>query len=824
MTLDEEVGGPLFGLRIDGELSLTAPTGARCRMVVDTLVAGPKSRLVVEAAGPEDGSIEIEFRPFDIEAHRRAGAPGWSPATAQHFRDAEMIVDIGAGLVKKPERWEVRDGLGVLGRHSWDPKQLSLGLVAHGRVRIAGRPKAPRIRLSQSPRRGEGTLVLAGEPAGWGVGDRVVITGTRYPGRELERGAAVGSQDEIREVVGVDGARVTLDQPLAFDHVPPMDGLSVYAVNLTRNVVFRSSEGVPLAELKAAAMRERATRLGHVKFMHTADVSVAFAAFDDLGRTDKTDLVDDFRRFEYEGIQTQRRRKDDHWVRKPDANITNRRGRYALHFHRTGATLESEVARVEGCVVTGGPGWGFVVHDSRADLIGNVAYGVLGAGFVAETGNETGTWEGNTAIYTYGADFNDERLDPLGVSPFRENDFDGTVLLEKRGAWKNHDFGHFGNGFWLQGKLIDLKNNVSVSSGLFGYFFMFRAPEQMNVDPRLLDEPLSVHRPDGVHPSAPGLNVFEDNQSIADRGGLIMIGIGAGRINDERSIVERFTAWEVGQTGLRSQYYPGFTIRNSTFLASAEAVANPTQGIYLDKVQTDTVLAHLGIEGFDRAYDLHKDWSPGTEEQLHFADPYEVIDQARAEGRASPLPLGYAQVVIDPGFSREEASLPHHLGETYRPEDTILQTEELVPGRFRVELDDASLRIDRDLKDLRFGELEDPTRPVLREGYVLLLRGTKTDSIGSIPIDYHISVLVWHEDAVQHRLETEGFYRMPSGDRGVLLEEVFADRYTGEKHVVRFAAALDPRWDLDGVQDRGEFVASEHPGVHVPEFLRGSGS
>ena len=104
--------------------------------------------------------------------------------------------------------------------------------------------------------------------------------------------------------------------------------------------------------------------------------------------------------------------------------------------------------------MTGGPGWGYVGHDSRANFIDNIAYGVLGAAFVAETGNETGTWEGNIAINTYGADFNSLLLGPKGVYRYENDDFHLTILLEKRGAWKNHDFGHFGNGYWFQGKQI----------------------------------------------------------------------------------------------------------------------------------------------------------------------------------------------------------------------------------------------------------------------------------------------------------------------------------------------------------------------------------
>ena len=108
-------------------------------------------------------------------------------------------------------------------------------------------------------------------------------------------------------------------------------------------------------------------------------------------------------------------------------------------------------------------------------------------------------------------------LGPKGLYRYENDDSAQTLLLEKRGAWKNHDFSHFGNGYWLQGKQVEVVDNVSVSSGLQGYFFMFRAPDQINVDRELLVEPLAVHSPAGLHPFGPGLNVFEGNESIADR-------------------------------------------------------------------------------------------------------------------------------------------------------------------------------------------------------------------------------------------------------------------------------------------------------------------
>lgn len=826
ITVSYEGAGtePLFLVRVDGALELRAPGGARTSLIVDTLFSTPTSRVAIAAADPSAGTVDLELRPFDIEAFEAEGAPGWPPAAVRLYSDGATVTDTGAGTRKEADHVVVDDGPGVLGRYGWDPEQLSLGLITHGAGRIEGQPKQGRAVIRRTARAGDTTIVLRAEPAGWAVGDRIVVTGTHYVGRDLTTGAYLGSEDEVRGIASVRGVEIGLDRALEHDHDTPREDLHAYAANLTRNVRVFSSAGLGLERLDARAVGASSSRLGHVMFMHNEDVLVRHAAFEDLGRSNKNDCLDDFMRFGYEGLNAGRlmeQTEDGRVARKTKVEeVTNPRGRYSVHLHRTGATGADEIAEIEGCVVTGGPGWGFVSHDSRADFRGNVTFGVLGAGFVAETGNETGTWEGNIAINTYGADFNSRVLGPKELYRYENDNFDNTILLEKRGSWKNQDFGHFGDGFWFQGKQVDVVDNVSVSSGLEGYFFMFRAPDQINVDRTLLIEPLAVHSPNGMHPFGPGLNVFTGNESIADRGGLAMIGLAGSRTNDSRSVIRDFTAWEVGQVGTHSQYYPAYNIMESTFIASTSADANPTDGIQFEKVMLDVVLADLTIEGFPHMYDLRKSWSPGAKNQHGFDDPYDVMREAEERGLPNPLPLGHAHVLVDCGFTATEARQNHLMGSTWREEDTILTSEQLVPGRFSIELDDESLRVDLDNKSITYGWLpDDPIRPTLVEGHVLLLRGTKTDSIGEIPIAYHNNLLVWHEDAVQHRLESEGYYRMAGGRVGVLLEEVFADRYSAARHVVRFMAELDPRWDLSGLADRGEYQAREHPDVYVPAFL-----
>ena len=105
-------------------------------------------------------------------------------------------------------------------------------------------------------------------------------------------------------------------------------------------------------------------------------------------------------------------------------------------------------AVIEGSVVWGSPGWGYVHHSSDVDMYGNVAFDVAGSSFVAEQGDEVGRWEGNTAIGTYGARPGEGNED--------SDDF-------------NEDDGFQGTGFYLKSRAIEVVDNVAVSSARAGF-------------------------------------------------------------------------------------------------------------------------------------------------------------------------------------------------------------------------------------------------------------------------------------------------------------------------------------------------------------------
>jgi hypothetical protein len=315
-------------------------------------------------------------------------------------------VERGAGAVI-----EFTDGGPI--DESWDPERASRGLIAlpGATVRIAGAERTSWTTTADHPTAGDGSLSLESQPTDWAADDSLVLAGV-HPDE---------NQDESLTVAGVSGSTVELRESLDHDHVPPRDAFDAYVAALDRAVTLRSAS-------------DATKRRGHVMFM-TRDVRVQHATFDSLGRTDKSRPVTN----PENGVP-------------PDPDVPNPKARYACHFHRTGIDSDTAPSVVEGCVVDGSPGWGFVNHHSNVAFRDNVSHEVFGAGFVAEIGNEIGSFEGNFALRSSGT----------GDVP------DGRQFHEDREGAID-DFGHGGYGFWLQSPGVAVDDNVVVATGDGGF-------------------------------------------------------------------------------------------------------------------------------------------------------------------------------------------------------------------------------------------------------------------------------------------------------------------------------------------------------------------
>ncbi len=308
-------------------------------------------------------------------------------------------------------------GLGVTPTEA-DPEALRRGLVSMGEVGLYGSAKTPYAVVAGPVTRTKTLALAAPVPADWRVGDTLVLPSTQF--RKLGDLA-----NEVREIESLAGNVVTVTR--AWDAAHRVDVSStLHVANLTRNVVLRS-------ENKAISHR------GHVMLMNCAASNVEYASFSALGRTDKSVPIDDPAR-------------DARGNLERDSG-KNPRGRYPLHFHQCG--LDDGVAHVSGSVVNNTPGWGLVAHTSRVAIDRNVVFDFTGAGFVAESGNELGSFTRNFAIGGRGNGQFSLRRSYLG-------DEDRIHLA---------DFGYHGDGFWFQAPMLSVTDNIAAGNKGVGIFF-----------------------------------------------------------------------------------------------------------------------------------------------------------------------------------------------------------------------------------------------------------------------------------------------------------------------------------------------------------------
>lgn len=512
----------LFTLRVDGSLDFA--TDADSRMVFDTMVVSATGALVI-------GTEEDPVRP-----------------------DAQVeLIVANNGAIDT----------------AWDPMLLSRGIISHGTTSIHGMEKDSHEKVIADPMAGSKVLEFAEIPQGWQVGDTLVIAGTRYEGHKWshDAGAVVPypSEDEVRTIKAIKGTKVILDAPLEHDHDSPRADLKTSVANMTRNVTIQTEDGAN------AEVWER----GHVMFMHNDDVDVRYAAFRDLGRTDKSQPSHDISDFETVSF---------------DSNV---QGRYSVHLHRAGTADLDDPAILVGNAVWGSPGWGYVHHDSNAVLENNASFDTFGAGYVAETGNETGRWHDNIAIYAEGVNW--------GIAK-------NTSILSAT----EFDTGRGGDGFWFQGRLVEATDNVaaSVNTG-FVYFHRDGDDRMIPVQAENFAFPDALLHEAETKVGHVSILDFSGNETFAANRGLEVVKANPTQGHDVWSQLDSLTAWNV-VTGARLEYTAHYILRNFDLIAKEPTLYSPPgTGISFGKSTAQMVVIGARIEGFETGVNLKKEWTFG---------------------------------------------------------------------------------------------------------------------------------------------------------------------------------------------------------------------
>lgn len=417
VMLDSIETARLRTVRIDGELEFS-PT-ANTQLIVDTAVVSPGGRLEI----------------------------GTATAPIQENVSARIII-ADRGPIDL----------------TWDKTQLSRGLVSHGETSIYGSEVTAFVPQAGGLAKDTAKIELDTLPTGWTVGDTLMFPGVNRGQSETRtitkvtreivqqdvwepldyvvfRDVLVEFPEElVQQFYPLYTAYVAAHQPepvfgkasvefapLTYSHSTPSE-ITVPVSNLTRNVIFESEN------------KTDRTRAGHVMFMHSDDVAVHNAVFDELGRTDKIAKLNST---------------------KLDANGeivagtgTNQVGRYSVHFHRAGTAHAIEVG---GIVVTNANSFGINNHHSHVNVHDSIVYGAVGSAFMAEAGDELGTFDHSVAVDVKGS----------GLAP------------AQRAFISEPDFGHEGAGFWAFPG-VAFRDNFAADSQ-FGYVMYGQGLQELNL-------------------------------------------------------------------------------------------------------------------------------------------------------------------------------------------------------------------------------------------------------------------------------------------------------------------------------------------------------
>ena len=553
----------------------------------------------------------------------------------------------------------------------WDPLLLSRGLIAHGEVEIHGARKTVHAKVQVDPLAGQTSLVMAAPPQGWRVGDTLVLTGTRYSGwkwdNDIHAVRYFGSQDEVVTIAAINGATVTLNQILQHDHLTPRADLKASVANFTRNVRFETQNGasVPIH------------RRAHVMLMHHTGNDVRYAEFKQLGRTDKS-----VPSFDADQVAT-------------ITPTTNLRGRYPLHLHMTGIDTPDQPSTLIGNAVFNSPGWGYVHHASNAVIHNNASFDTFGAGFVAETGDEIGSWTNNIAIRAEG----------------------NSAFNPKNGVdVANYDIGRTGAGFWFQGRMVRNVGNVAASVNQ-GYVYLQRGARMRDFPNTAFSMSDALPRAQLVDPDKPPILNFHGNEAFASTVGLYVVKANPNQEHDIHTHISDFLAWEV-VGGMALEYTSHYLLENSDIIGS-------TPEPFRD--------AAFGIEFFTNASDM-------VVNRAHIANV--PVGVRLNKNFTDPLPVTRKQyVTIDVAFE----NVAEHYEDLDPVVDKILTSADLVPSRYQITLNNGV--------PLEYND------PATTAGTQINFIGSKLDSIGSQPIPAGTDWLGLPNQEMIALVSTNGYYR-----------------------------------------------------------------
>jgi hypothetical protein len=302
------------------------------------------------------------------------------------------------------------------------------------RMELHGAPMSRTwVKLGADVKGGDTAVKLSEPVTGWRVGDEVIVTGSKKRSRRTGGqydGNGLGSEE--RKITKIEGQAITLDKPLNLEHYGSGEFRSEVA-NLSRNVIVESAD--------PAGVR------GHTLYHQFSQGGISYARFAHLGK---------------EGVL----------------------GRYAIHFHRIGASMRG--SQVLGLAVVDSHNRWITVHGTDYLVVRDcVGYQSIGHGYFLEDATEVyNLLDRNLGVQAYRG----KRL-PKQVLPFDPNE---------------------GAAFWWANGRNTLVRNVACENDEYGYRYDMQHSQSFSAK-------LPVRMPDGKLANVDVRTIpiwrFEDNES-----------------------------------------------------------------------------------------------------------------------------------------------------------------------------------------------------------------------------------------------------------------------------------------------------------------------
>ncbi|XP_043232444.1 fibrocystin-L-like [Amphibalanus amphitrite] len=310
--------------------------------------------------------------------------------------NAEYIVVVGGGRVQIGTEESPHQGQAAITLHGnvratelpvYGAKVLA---VRNGTLELHGRPLDVTWTYLASTAAAGATSITLDRAVGWAVGDEIVIatTGDKFSMGESEK--------RVISAVSEDGLTLTLDTPLAFEHISSEQTFAGQTVRmraevglLTRNVKVRGSVNDEFTE----EVRACAAGFQPGQF----DVQTCFH-----GRYGAETVTDQFgatvmihAKYQNQHLVTGR----IEYVEVTEAGQAFRLGRYPIHFHLNGNVTGSYV---RGCAIHRTYNRAVTIHAVDYLLVEhNVAYNTMGHAFFTEDGIEAyNVIQYNLAVFT----------------------------------------------------------------------------------------------------------------------------------------------------------------------------------------------------------------------------------------------------------------------------------------------------------------------------------------------------------------------------------------------------------------------------------------